>query len=140
MAHEFFAGRIGARRGRAFASHADLVFLSYVLTELPEADLGKALDRLWDAARQALVIVEPGTPEGYALILKIRAHLLKAGARIAAACPHDLDCPLKDTAQWCHMSARVERTSLHRKIKSDAALGYEDEKFSYLVATRLPAA
>lgn len=122
------------------AAPSDLVLLSYVLNEVPGGDLAKILDKLWDATKQALVIIEPGTPDGFALILEIREHLLKAGARIAAPCPHDLDCPLKNTPRWCHMSARIERSSLHRKIKPDAALGYEDEKFSYLVATRLPAA
>ena len=122
------------------AAPADLILLSYVLNEIPGSDLEKILDRLWDATKQALVIIEPGTPAGFELILKIRDYLLKSGARIAAPCPHDLTCPLKDTSLWCHMSARIERSSLHRKIKPDATMGYEDEKFSYIVATRLPAA
>lgn len=124
----------------ALSHPADIVLLSYVLNEIPESDLDKTLEKLWDATKQALIIVEPGTPAGYALILKIREKLLQSGARIAAPCPHDLDCPLKDTSLWCHMSTRIERTALHRKIKADATLGYEDEKFSYIIATRLPAA
>lgn len=119
---------------------ADIVLLSYVLNEIAEGDLTAVLTRVWDTAKQALIIVEPGTPAGFALILKIRDHLLHAGARIAAPCPHDLTCPLKDTSLWCHMSTRIDRTALHRRVKEGAARGFEDEKFSYLVATRLPAA
>jgi ribosomal protein RSM22 (predicted rRNA methylase) len=89
---------------------------------------------LWQAARVALAAIEPGTPRGYALILKVREELLEAGARMVAPCPAATPCPLA-APDWCHFAARVERSSMHRRIK-DAALGYEDEKFSYIAVAR----
>ena len=113
--------------------------------ELPEHDLVIAaysfgeferpmLARLWKAARAALAIIEPGSKAGFARIRWARAGLLAAGAHLAAPCPTEAECPMAET-DWCHFAARVERSSLHRRLKG-GELGYEDEKFSYVVAAR----
>jgi ribosomal protein RSM22 (predicted rRNA methylase) len=108
----------------------DLVIAAYSLGEA-----GKRIwKRLWQAARVALAIVEPGTPRGFALIREIRGDLLAAGGRMVAPCTAETPCPMADP-DWCHFAARVERSSLHRRIKH-AELGYEDEKFSYVVVAR----
>jgi len=118
----------------------DLVIAAYSLGELgrPEVDRPKVDERwaelLWSAARVAVVVIEPGTPRGYALALAVRDQLLKAGAYMAAPCPAASACPVR-APDWCHFAARVERSSLHRRIK-DAELGYEDEKFSYVALAR----
>jgi ribosomal protein RSM22 (predicted rRNA methylase) len=110
----------------------DLVIAAYSLGEF-----GAALTpMLWQAARVALVVIEPGTPRGFALIRGIRDNLLSRGAHMLAPCPMENACPLADP-DWCHFAARVERSSLHRRIKG-ADLGYEDEKFSYVAVTREP--
>ncbi|MCH5676162.1 small ribosomal subunit Rsm22 family protein [Streptomyces gilvus] len=116
----------------------DLVTVSYVLNELTEPDRAALVDAAAAAAR-AVVIVEAGTPAGYARVIDARRRLTDAGFQVAAPCPHSAACPIAPGADWCHFSARVSRSSLHRQVKG-GSLAYEDEKFSYVAATRLPAA
>ncbi|MER6203496.1 small ribosomal subunit Rsm22 family protein [Streptomyces sp. NPDC001586] len=115
---------------------ADLVTVSYVLGELtPQARTAVVAEAA--RAGQAVVLIEPGTPEGYLRIREARDQLIAAGLRVAAPCPHDGTCPIEVGQDWCHFSARVSRSSLHRKVKG-GSLPYEDEKFSYVAATRFP--
>ncbi|MFI6297866.1 small ribosomal subunit Rsm22 family protein [Nonomuraea sp. NPDC050790] len=114
---------------------ADLVTVSYVLGELPEAARLPLVRRLAGRAGM-LAVVEPGSPEGYERVLAARDLLVELGMNIAAPCPHDGACPL-GPGDWCHFAARLPRESLHRRLKA-GSLGFEDEKFSYVVATTDP--
>lgn len=114
---------------------ADLVTLSYVLGELAEPARAALIRRAATAAAAGVLVVEPGTPAGYQRILDARRALIEAGLRVAAPCPHDAACPMVAGRDWCHFSVRVNRSSVHRRLKS-AELGYEDEKFSYVAAVR----
>jgi ribosomal protein RSM22 (predicted rRNA methylase) len=114
----------------------DLVTVSYVLGELTDADRAAVVDAA-AAAAQAVVIVEPGTPDGYARVIEARDRLVRAGFHIAAPCPHSASCPIVPGQDWCHFSARVSRSSLHRQVKG-GSLAYEDEKFSHVAAARFP--
>lgn len=116
---------------------ADMVTLSYVLDELSPAATGPLVDRLWALTAGLLLIVEPGTPAGWARILAVRDRLIAAGAHVLAPCPHENPCPLA-APDWCHFSRRVARTRVHRLTK-DAEVPWEDEKFIYLAASRMPA-
>ncbi|MEV7424624.1 small ribosomal subunit Rsm22 family protein [Streptomyces sp. NPDC091212] len=116
---------------------SDLVTVSYVLKELTAPDRDALVTEAARAAR-AVVIVEPGTPDGYLRIIEARDRLIAAGLRIAAPCPHDAACPIEPGADWCHFAARVSRSSLHRQIKG-GSLPYEDEKYSYVAAVRFDA-
>lgn len=114
--------------------HCDLVVFSYSIGELPADKILPLVDLAWQATQQHLVIIEPGTMPGFNRIRLIRDHLIRLGAPLIAPCPHADRCPMaKD--DWCHFSQRLERTSLHRRIK-EGMLGYEDEKFSYLVFSK----
>ncbi|MGW5775276.1 small ribosomal subunit Rsm22 family protein [Streptomyces sp. NPDC003863] len=142
LGRELAAGIVDAewrreRIGSALSlADTDLVTVSYVLKELTEADRTALVTEAARAA-QAVVIVEPGTPDGYERIIAARTLLIDAGFTVAAPCPHSGACPIVPGTDWCHFSARVSRSSLHRKVKG-GSLPYEDEKYAYVAAVRFP--
>ena len=143
LAQEAFGARAlwhgnDAVRGLPDLAPADLVTAAYLFGELAAPERDRLVDRLWTLTTGALVIVEPGTPAGWQRILTARARLIAAGASIAAPCPHAFACPLTPP-DWCHFAERVSRSRVHRLAKG-AELGWEDEKFIYVAATRLAVA
>ena len=127
-----------ARAALADAEPADLVIASYVINEIGESERGALAALMWQKTRDTLLVVEPGTPAGYARIIALRAQLIAAGAHVAAPCPHDGVCPLV-APDWCHFTQRLPRSQAHKQLKS-AELAYEDERFSYVALTRAPVA
>lgn len=123
-------------RDAAELALSDLIIISYALGEMASSALEQVLPRAWNSAQKFLVLIEPGTKRGFAAINAARTVLIQQGAGILAPCPHREVCPMAAAGDWCHFSQRLERTAEHRRIKG-ASLGYEDEKFSYLIATRL---
>lgn len=114
---------------------AGLVVEGYMLGELPEESRVPAALRLYEAAEELLLLVEPGTPRGFANLAAVREALISRGARIAAPCPAGAErCPMAGE-DWCHFAVRVERGRLHKALKGGEA-PYEDEKFCYLAAVR----
>jgi ribosomal protein RSM22 (predicted rRNA methylase) len=114
----------------------DLVLASYSLGELPQDVRSRVVAEAWQSCAGVFLIVEPGTQRGFDVVESLRAQLISQGAAIAAPCPHGHACPMKLAGDWCHFAARVERTAEHRRLKQ-GELGHEDEKFSYVAATRL---
>ena len=125
--------RAGSELGSANGSH-DLVISGYVLTELDTSQRVLVVENAWRACRHAVVVILPGSVVGFQVLLDVRRQLLELGATIIAPCPHADACPLPDD-DWCHFGVRLSRSSLHRRLKG-GTLPYEDEKFSYVVATR----
>lgn len=117
---------------------ADLVTLSYVLGEVTGDDRREIVGRAAGRGR-IVAVVEPGTPAGFGRIREARDLLVAAGLSVAAPCPHSVECPLAAGDDWCHFAVRLGRTALHRRVKG-GSLGYEDEKYSYVVAVRGPVA
>ncbi|WP_150275359.1 small ribosomal subunit Rsm22 family protein [Paenibacillus tepidiphilus] len=116
------------------ASRADLVVASYVLNELSDSDRKRTVEELWQATDMLLLLVEPGTPAGYANLLMARSALLERGGHLVAPCPHEALCPM-GAGDWCHFKARVPRSRLHRQLK-DGDAPYEDEKYIYMAVAR----
>lgn len=113
---------------------AELVVAAYTLAELPLARMAKAAEALWGAAQSTLVVVEPGTPTGFARLAAVRETLLRAGAVAVAPCPHAGTCPMTG-GDWCHFSVRLARSRAHMHAKA-AVAPFEDEKFAYLAVSR----
>lgn len=128
---EMIAGDLGTAKPRA-----DLVTASYVLAELPERTAAQTALGLWAAAAQMLVLVEPGTPAGFARIRAARAALIEAGGHVAAPCTHDNVCPMHGN-DWCHFSERLQRSRDHM-IAKGARVPFEDERYSYVAVSRVP--
>lgn len=127
---------IAADWGRLTGAPFDLCVCAYALNELTHERRIAVVERLWAACGGALALVAPGTPSGFAAIREARAWLIGAGAHLIAPCPHAEACPMPP-GDWCHFSQRLARSRLHRQLKGGAA-PYEDEKYAYVVAARMP--
>ena len=112
-------------------SKYDIVIASYMLNELKQEERKEVFEKVFKAINHKLVIIEPGTPQGYKIILEARNFFLSKGMRIEAPCPHENECPMKKD-DWCHFATRVRRSKMHRLLKEGDA-PYEDEKYSYIV-------
>ena len=115
-------------------NRSDYVVASYIFNEIETDSQTKIMRKLWEATKVMLLIVEPGTKEGYMNLMRLRSTLLEENAYIIAPCPHGENCPLPED-DWCHFTCRVERSRMHRLSKGGEA-PYEDEKFSFLAFTR----
>jgi GNAT superfamily N-acetyltransferase len=114
---------------------ADLAVLSYLVGEIDDGSAATLVDRAARAAPLVLV-VEAGSAEGFAAVLRARQRLLSAGRFIVAPCPHDEPCPVAGT-DWCHMTTRLGRSRLHRMAKRGQR-AYEDEPYSFVAAWAMP--
>jgi len=110
----------------------DTVLFSYSLGEMRSFSLAP----FWNICTQHLVVIEPGTPQGWQTILQARDELLHLGGYVWAPCGHSKACPLSPP-DWCHFGIKLERSELHRHLKQ-ASLNFEEEKFIYLIMGKHP--
>ncbi|KAJ3161608.1 Methyltransferase-like protein 17, mitochondrial [Geranomyces variabilis] len=148
---------------------SDLVIASFVLEDLPSDAVRTAtIATLWGRTADTLVLIDRGTPEGFARIAAARAEILatenaknatpedsdtrppeslsKAQSRaahavhIVAPCPHSLTCPMLSQSSWCHFSQRIQRSKHMMATSPDpVSKNHQDIKFAYVVLRRGPA-
>jgi len=113
----------------------DLVLLSYLMTEMHERQALRLYEASLNATQVFNLVILPGTPTAFKLLLLLRDQAISLGYTIVAPCPHAMICQMtKKTDQWCHFRQRLTRSSAHQIIKK-GSVGYEDEPYSYLLVT-----
>lgn len=112
----------------------DLVIASYVFGELTKDTQWDLFHRIIKPAKNYSLIILPGTPAGFNILRELRERALEEKITIVAPCTHQKACPLKDN-DWCHFPVRLPRSSWHKRLKG-GDLGYEDEKFCYLLLSK----
>lgn len=113
----------------------DLIIASYFFNELTKEARLKLVEKLYLKAGRYFVVIEPGTPQNHAEMMEIREVLEdKLGAKLQGPCKLK-KCPYIKTSDWCHFLTRVRRSKVEMMLKN-AELGYEDEKFTYLIYSK----
>jgi ribosomal protein RSM22 (predicted rRNA methylase) len=125
----------------------DVCLASYSLNELRgPVERHQLLNRLMRSTKEYIVLIEHGTPHGFSIIEDSRRYVLKVSRKlgipfhVAAPCPHDGPCPLKDKRAWCHFAQRHTRTVEQRvavtSLTGKAPRDTYAERFSYVVLKR----
>ena len=125
----------------------DVSVASYSLNELRgPVERHQLLNRLMRSTKEYIVLIEHGTPHGFSIIEDSRRYILKVSRKlgipfhVAAPCPHDGPCPLRDKRAWCHFSQRHTRTVEQRvavtSLTGKAPRDTYAERFSYVVLKR----
>jgi ribosomal protein RSM22 (predicted rRNA methylase) len=125
----------GTERGKF-----DVIFLSYVLQELPTAKVRlMLLDTLHSRLNDNgfLVVIEPGSPKGFRFINDLRTWVInkpREDASIVAPCPHHNVCPMASRKDdWCHFSQLSYKWDRSVMPKPSRQKQINNEKFCYLV-------
>jgi ribosomal protein RSM22 (predicted rRNA methylase) len=114
---------------------AELVIAAYVFAELGLPEAAQAALKLWQNSSGVLVVIEPGTPQGFARVKAARDIFIKAGAQVVGPCSHSGACPMAK-GDWCHFKTRLARSREHLHSKG-ASVPFEDEAFSWVAVSRV---
>jgi ribosomal protein RSM22 (predicted rRNA methylase) len=114
----------------------DLVVIGHVLNELDLETRQALISLAWRMTNGLLLIVEPGSEAGFAVVRSTRDYLRSLGAETIAPCVHNRDCPLEN--DWCHFPQRIVRPEFQRRARG-APSEWEESKFSYAAMARFAA-
>lgn len=75
----------------------------------------RALLEVYRTSSRLALVLEPGTPRGYAGVLAARSLLVASGWHVLAPLPAGRSIPVAGRrGDWCHFAARLDRSALHR--------------------------
>lgn len=116
---DFITGPFDTPNG---ASEPTIALAAFTLSELGHPKKRtKLVDRLWESNAEVIVLVDRGTPSGFSCIADARAQLLglsRGAGHIVAPCPHDKQCPLRFSRDFCHFAQRCQSNLIFRSLRS----------------------
>jgi ribosomal protein RSM22 (predicted rRNA methylase) len=134
------------KRSQQLNEKFDVIVCAYTLSELANDHMKRTATQLMFELLDnhgVLIFIDKGDPIGSHHVRTARQFLLdltnpdkqwkeryslESEAKVMAPCTHSRFCPL-EKGSWCSFSQKVEIPALYKK---------EEEKFSYVVMTKLP--
>lgn len=126
-------------RGLPTDSTYDLVLLANVLNELSMNQAEKVIGQAFNLCKGIMVIIEPGTEFGNALVQSFAKKFSKTGLLVA---PYINNTYIASDEYWIHFSQRFIRPEFQRRIRqamrndTEAASDWEEAKYSYVAICR----
>lgn len=117
----------------------DVVLLANVLNELNEQQRTALVEAAFRRCNAMLIVVEPGTPVGSAIVQSVAQQLATAGTLLA---PYLGNQFVRE--EWLHFPQRFTRPAFARRLRQEMrdsslmASDWEDAKYSYVAIGKLP--
>jgi hypothetical protein len=104
-------------------------FFSCVFTEL------EALPT-WSQGSEGVIVVEPSTRTHFQRLAGLRKDLIKNGWSLWSPCPHEDNCPLADSRDWCHDAIVCDQPSWFRELERYLPMKNQRVTYSFLAARK----
>lgn len=101
------------------AERAQVVLFGNSLNEMGAARASAVVKKV---TPEFVILIEPGTKQSFAEVLKLRADLLASGFAPLYPCPLAASCPLEKVDDWCHQVLRMTHEPQIERISQLAQL------------------